>query len=248
MEKYFNFNNEEYVLTIDVREDGSVTFVANGQPMRFDSVLDLAHNYAIARNVASDNLKNWVLVEDGDFYSFVLRAATAGADFFSSPLESRRVLTTYGDDEDEYEDEEYEEDVLTINDLSYEELEVLKYVQETDDYEELSDAIYDDEDLYEELKDRVAHYKELTNGNFSLGFGIVKALKKIKHGEVPTSELDAANRGLTMASVAHRDSVQIVLVNATEETVEFRQRLTTSPFRNTELVVNIAGTFVVFER
>ena len=51
-----------------------------------------------------------------------------------------------------------------------------------------------------------------------------------------------------MASVAHRDSVQIVLVNATEETVEFRQRLTTSPFRNTELVVNIAGTFVVFER
>lgn len=78
MEKYFNFNNEEYILPIDLAEDGTVTMQANGQEIRFATVQELAENYAIARNVATENLKNWTLVEDGDTFSFVLRAATAG--------------------------------------------------------------------------------------------------------------------------------------------------------------------------
>lgn len=80
MEKYFNFNNEEYILPIDVAEDGRVTLQVNSQEMQFDSVQQLAENYATARSVATENLKNWTLVEDGDTFSFVLRAATAGND------------------------------------------------------------------------------------------------------------------------------------------------------------------------
>ena len=83
MTKYFNFNNEEYTLTIEEAADGTVSFVANGTELHFDNIQSLAENYALARNVKTDNLKNWVLVEDGDYYSFVLRAATAGVDFFS---------------------------------------------------------------------------------------------------------------------------------------------------------------------
>ena len=64
MEKYFNFNNEEYILPIDLAEDGTVTMQANGQEIRFATVQELAENYAIARNVATENLKNWTLVED----------------------------------------------------------------------------------------------------------------------------------------------------------------------------------------
>lgn len=81
MQKFFNFNNEEYVLPFEQHENGSVTIEVNGTNMDFSSVQELAENYALARNVNTQHLKNWTLVEDGDNYAFVLRAATAGVDF-----------------------------------------------------------------------------------------------------------------------------------------------------------------------
>ena len=48
MTKYFNFNNEEYTLTIEEAADGTVSFVANGTELHFDNIQSLAENYALA--------------------------------------------------------------------------------------------------------------------------------------------------------------------------------------------------------
>lgn len=250
MEKYFNFNNEEYVLTIDEAEDGKVTFDANGQKMEFDSVLDLAHNYAIARNVTAANLKNWTLVQDGHYYSFVLRAATAGADFFENRVVENEVYNeSY--DEEEYDDEfddKFEEPILNIGWLTYEERQVLEFLCGTSDDETLADQIYDNHELYEELKSKVQTYTDFARGNFDLGFGIAKLIFSINNGRIPESEVENANKQLTMAQIARRDSIQVYVVNMTTGGAGFGQRRVTAPFRNTELVVNVAKTFVIFEK
>ena len=81
MEKFFNFNNEQDLTPIDVdSETGAVTFEYQGQSETFESVTEFAEFYATARNVKHDNLKNWTLIEDGNTYSFILRAGTAGLD------------------------------------------------------------------------------------------------------------------------------------------------------------------------
>ena len=77
--KYFNFNNEQDLIPVDVDEDGKVTINVDGTDAEFDSAEDFAENYAVARNVLPENLKNWTLIEDGDQISFVLEAGTAGA-------------------------------------------------------------------------------------------------------------------------------------------------------------------------
>lgn len=242
MEKYFNFNNEEYTLTINVDNNGYVTFATPGQTMQFDSVLELAHNYAMARNVSAENLKNWVLVEDGNYYSFVLRAATAGADFFTTDPET--------EDEDyyeDYDDEDYDEsdDVITIDTLTSEEYEVLKFMHDGEDLESL---IYNNEDLYDELQSKVAYLTGRTNGNFKLGLEIEKLIEALEYGEVPEPDNDDANKQLAMANIARRDTIQVPVVNLTSNELCFVQRSTIEPFRPTELVVKIAGVFVVFER
>ena len=81
MEKYFNFNNEQAITPIDVDTvTGEVTFELDGESTTFESVQEFAEFYADARNVKPENLKNWALVEDGDTYSFILRAGSAGVD------------------------------------------------------------------------------------------------------------------------------------------------------------------------
>lgn len=78
--KQFNFNNEVDAFEIHVHEDGSVTVPdENGNEMaHYDSVEQLAEIYAQARGVKPENLKNWVLLENGEEYTYVLRAGTAG--------------------------------------------------------------------------------------------------------------------------------------------------------------------------
>lgn len=81
MEKFFNFNNEQALTPIDVDQaTGEVSFELDGDVTTFESVQEFAEFYADARNVKAANLKNWSLVEDGDIYSFVLRAGSAGVD------------------------------------------------------------------------------------------------------------------------------------------------------------------------
>lgn len=76
----FNFNNEVDTFTIHVEEDGRVTVPGENEQIlaEYDNVQQLAEIYAQARDVKPENLKNWVLLENGNVFSFVLRAGTAG--------------------------------------------------------------------------------------------------------------------------------------------------------------------------
>lgn len=76
---HFNFNNEVDILELNMDEEtGEVTIPQNNE-LSFENMEKFAEYYAMARNVSADNLKNWVLLEDGDVYTFTLRAATAGS-------------------------------------------------------------------------------------------------------------------------------------------------------------------------
>lgn len=75
---HFNFNNEADILELRMNEEtGEVTIPAQ-EDLVFESMEKFAEHYAMARNVSADRLKNWVLTNDGDVYTFSLRAATAG--------------------------------------------------------------------------------------------------------------------------------------------------------------------------
>ena len=78
-QKYFNFNNEADLTPVEVDEEtGHVSLDIGDRHSEFESVQEFAEFYAVARNVKPENLKNWVLTEDGDQFAFVLRAGTAG--------------------------------------------------------------------------------------------------------------------------------------------------------------------------
>lgn len=79
--KYFNFNNEQELFPIDYDDEtGKVSVSMGDETAEFDDVQDFAENYAVARNVSPENLKNWTLISDPDTdsFSFVLKAGTAG--------------------------------------------------------------------------------------------------------------------------------------------------------------------------
>lgn len=77
----FNFNNEVDSFEIHIEDDGKVIVPGEDGPLaEYDSVEQLAEMYAQARDVKPENFKNWVLLENGDVYSYVLRAGTAGLD------------------------------------------------------------------------------------------------------------------------------------------------------------------------
>lgn len=76
----FNFNNEVNTFEIHVEDDGRVIVPGENDQIlaEYDNVQQLAEIYAQARDVKPENLKNWTLLENGNVYSFVLRAGTAG--------------------------------------------------------------------------------------------------------------------------------------------------------------------------
>lgn len=78
----FNFNNESNILELEQNtETNEVTLRIGEDEQTFDSIEQFAEYYAVARNVKTDNLKNWVLLEEGDIYSYVLQVGTAGVDY-----------------------------------------------------------------------------------------------------------------------------------------------------------------------
>ena len=244
MNKYFNFNNEEYVLSIDEHEDGSVTFEVNGNEVQYASIQALAESYALARNVAADNLKNWVLVEDGAYYSFVLRAATAGADFFS-------IFNEFNDEEDvedEIEEDEYvdEEEEFTFDDLTREERLAFEVLVGTDD-EEVLRAVFQVEDAYDDIVETVQELTELGDGSFDFGYEVKLLIDELVDGNIPESAREEANRQLTMAAIARRSEFQVYVLNLTDGTFACALRRVEPPFRPTELVVKLQNRFVVVE-
>lgn len=249
MEKYFNFNNEEYILPIDLAEDGTVTMQANGQEIRFATVQELAENYAIARNVATDNLKNWTLVEDGDTFSFVLRAATAGVDFFQDDEDEYPAIYAirfenpdYGDYDDDDDDE------VGYYDLTSDEQRTLEFMYPGLDEGDLTELLQRDEYLIERVQNLAANFAAAGNGNFELGIGLAELVRDINEGELPENLTAEANRQLQVALIAHRNEFPVIELNVTTRIGEDVRRPVNEPFRPTELVTKVAGKYVVVTR
>lgn len=74
----FNFGNEANIIACVEHDDKTITIPAVENSPVFNSMEELAQNYAQARGVKPENFKNWVLLEDGTCYTYVLRAGTAG--------------------------------------------------------------------------------------------------------------------------------------------------------------------------
>ena len=193
MEKYFNFNNEEYILPIDLAEDGTVTMQANGQEIRFATVQELAENYAIARNVATENLKNWTLVEDGDTFSFVLRAATAGVDFFQDDEDEYPVIYAVQFDDEDYDDD-YDYDDTSYYNLTSDEQRTIEFMYPGLDEDDLTELLQRDEELIERVQNLAANFATAGNGNFELGIGLAELVRDLNDGELPDNLTDEANR------------------------------------------------------
>lgn len=241
MQKFFNFNNEEYVLPFELHENGTVTIEVNGTNMDFASVRELAENYALARNVNTQHLKNWTLVEDGDNYAFVLRAATAGVDFFdlaeSAPFQADPVY------DDEYEQEFGDEFVFDT--LTSDESETAGYILGTNDPGVIAASV-EDEEVLARVQDAHELITRVGRGNFRFGMDVIYTLDQIHSGELPTQEVEKANRQLVVAAIARRTHFQILEVNVATGGTEDIQRAVNEPFRDTELVTEIDGHYVLF--
>lgn len=248
MEKYFNFNNEEYILPIDLAEDGTVTMQANGQEIRFATVQELAENYAIARNVATENLKNWTLVEDGDTFSFVLRAATAGVDFFQDDEDEYPVIYAVQFDDEGYDDDYDDYDDTSYYNLTSDEQRTIEFMYPGLDKDDLTELLQQDEELIERVQNLAANFAAAGNGNFELGIGLAELVRDINAGELPDNLTDEANRQLQVAAIAHRNEFPVIELNVTTRIGEDVRRPVNEPFRPTELVAKVAGKYVVVTR
>lgn len=245
MEKYFNFNNEEYILPIDVAEGGQVTLQVNGQEMQFDSVQQLAENYATARSVATENLKNWTLVEDGDTFSFVLRAATAGNDFFQAEeVEEYPAIYVIRWGEDDYDEDDY----VSYYDLASDVQQTLQFMYPGVDEDGLTTRLQEDDTLLEHAEALAANFAAAGNGNFALGIGLATLVRDISDGVIPENHNAEASRQLEMAAVARRDAFPMITLNVTTRMGESIQRSVTEPIRPTELVTKVAGKYVIVTR
>lgn len=245
MQKFFNFNNEEYVLPFEQHENGSVTIEVNGTNMDFDSVHELAENYALARNVNTQHLKNWTLVEDGDHYAFVLRAATAGVDFFDIVSQQPTPAYFIGELEEQDPYEQEEDGKLVYDSLTSDEIETAGYVLGTDDTSEIASAV-ENEDVLERVKSAHELITRVGRGNFRFGMDVIYTLDQIHNGDLPPKEVEKANRQLAVAVLARRTHFQILEVNVTTGGTEDIQRAVNEPFRDTELVTEIDGHYVLF--
>ena len=248
MEKYFNFNNEEYILPIDLAEDGTVTMQANGQEIRFATVQELAENYAIARNVATENLKNWTLVEDGDTFSFVLRAATAGGDFFQDDEDEYPVIYTVQFDDEGYDDDYDDYDDTSYYNLTSDEQRTIEFMYPGLDKDDLTELLQQDEELIERVQNLAANFAAAGNGNFELGIGLAELVRNLNDGELPDNLTDEANRQLQITAIAHRNEFPVIELNVTTRIGEDVRRPVNEPFRPTELVTKVAGKYVVVTR
>lgn len=227
--KRFNFNNEQDTTPIAVDEvTKAVTF--NG--VEFASVQEFAEFYALARDVKPENLKNWVLVENGDTYSFVLRAATAGHDASEiaialraagfTPEEIAQALAGNHVADDEPQDE-----FLTA--LEQHDVEFLKYgagVESIFELRELAEELveeehYDeDEDEYYEYdySDALASFESQARLKLATEFPEIPADFAFAYtqgtlADKYESNPEEANKILTVAHLAGRDDVQVYVVS-----------------------------------
>lgn len=95
---YFNFNNEVDVIELNMNEETGAITVPGQEGLEFDSIDAFAGQYAQARDVHPNNLKNWSLTANGDTYVFALRAATGGISSEDINFTIDKVLGDLSDD------------------------------------------------------------------------------------------------------------------------------------------------------
>lgn len=119
----FNFNNEVDTFEIHVDEETKRVTVpgSNGETMAaYDSIEQLAEMYALARDVKPENLKNWVLLENGDVYSFVLRAGTAGLTVSEAEEQLEQIFDNLGNSFRPYDIARAKQEILADGDADVE--------------------------------------------------------------------------------------------------------------------------------
>lgn len=91
---YFRYNYERQPLELDLSESGMVTLnytdteTNNELTLQYESMKEFAEFYATSCGVKPENLKNWVLLQDGLEYTYQLRSGTAGLDLDESELDA----------------------------------------------------------------------------------------------------------------------------------------------------------------
>lgn len=227
--KRFNFNNEQDTTPITVDEvTKAVTF--NG--VEFASVQEFAEFYALARDVKPENLKNWVLVENGDTYSFVLRAATAGHDASEiaialraagfTPDEIAQALAGNHVAADEPQDEftsvlarydveflKYGAGVETLAQLRELADELVKDAYYDEDEDEWYNDDYHDVFVSFESQARLKLATEFPEIPADFAFAYTQGTLADKYESNP----EEANKILTVAHLAGRDDVQVYFVS-----------------------------------
>lgn len=91
---HFRYNYERTPLELDRDETGAVTLNYTDPEtnkelnLKYDSMKEFAEFYATSCGVKTENLKNWVLLEDGLEYTYQLKSGTAGLDLDESELDT----------------------------------------------------------------------------------------------------------------------------------------------------------------
>lgn len=222
MTKYFNFNNEANTIPFE-EENGQILVKLNGNNLTFPSVAALAEQYALARDVHADDLKRWVLVENGDTFSFVLRAATGGLyeDFESI----RDDVIGYLDNDDDLVDRLFSVDWDTelVDPICMEENQILfflslypelvdefrdQYAVDEDDFEEDPEEEYDED--YEE--DFEEDPKPVVEDFFLMPIDLERDLQAIEDGTFETNRR-LLNEQIAIATFADRDHLHVLAIN-----------------------------------
>lgn len=250
VQKYFNFNNEADLTPVDVdTETGRVSLDIGDRHSEFDSLQEFAEFYAVARNVKPENLKNWVLTEDGDQFAFVLRAGTAGltADEISemvrglraagmSPTEIGEAITAAQTQATTHTAEVTRNNLhtrLAVDELTRLDdgsINILLLAYNVRTFEELTQAVAADDDLFQYDDDEGFEYSEDEALDINLGNRIAEEVNALadEYPDVPAGIAAAIALGIVpedaddvretfdkaafAAHVAHRELAVVLVI------------------------------------
>ena len=157
----FNFNNEADILELRMDEETGEVTIPSQDGLSFESMEKFAEYYAIARNVAADRLKNWVLTSDGSVYTFSLRAATAGVSAYDIRAELIDAINASAEGVHPLDVVSFRQEVENTNDIvdalaNASNRELARDVYNVlDEAGLLTEEVYDEYDVVEEFMDEV---------------------------------------------------------------------------------------------
>lgn len=226
----FNFNNEVNTFTIHVEDEGEnkgkVTVPGeNGTVLaEYDSVEQLAEIYAQARDVKPENLKNWVLLQHGDVYSFVLRAGTAGVNVSEVEEQLENVLTSLGGTHHALSIARAREQIMADGTVDL--VDALVHCSETevarDVYDAMSAVINGTEAVEEAVEEEVDNRSDLEKYIDSMeevpgALNFLAVIAGLTAGAEKAEVLEALNNSFALS---HVNSLKAVFDNAVNDAIQ----------------------------